>query len=285
MVVQGGFKVELVEASTRVAFTEHLKDGQVYAEVEPEAEYFISFQQVARLPKESYLVLFYVDGNSIGWCYPVEEARQTIDAEPQIVGLYSNENGVWGDRALKFVKPRINAANHDTPPPCLMGKVEVYVYEGEVGEAISTKPRTSKVLGVPSVDAGINSSKATMKNVRSGEGSTLLPARKPASRPKKPASRPWVNRKLVEVITLHYCATPGLIHVGVLPKPDIYTHHRIMTGKKRPAVDPRIAAISPKRICRWSSTIGVDGKETTTPKVHNDLFDLTNIPSDDEGED
>ena len=43
MVKVGDFKVELVAADTKEAFKEHTApDGQVYAEVEPDMDYFVS---------------------------------------------------------------------------------------------------------------------------------------------------------------------------------------------------------------------------------------------------
>lgn len=41
MVVQGNFKVELIDATTKQPFKEHTSKGKTYAEVEPDAEYFI----------------------------------------------------------------------------------------------------------------------------------------------------------------------------------------------------------------------------------------------------
>jgi hypothetical protein len=45
--------------------------------------------------------------------------------------------------------------------------------------------------------------------------------------------------KLVDAISLNCCTVPGLIRAGIFPRsPDIYEYHRVVTGKKRPAVDP-----------------------------------------------
>jgi hypothetical protein len=67
--------------------------------------------------------------------------------------------------------------------------------------------------------------------------------------------------ELIAVINLHYCSAVGLIHVGVLPKPDIYTYHRMVTGKKRARA--KIPIVTHKRI-RRASTLTVDGTQMST---------------------
>ena len=46
MVVRSGFEVNLVDATTKIPFKEHEKDGKIYVEMEAEAEYFIAVRRV-----------------------------------------------------------------------------------------------------------------------------------------------------------------------------------------------------------------------------------------------
>ncbi len=52
MVVEGGFRVELVDANTKIPYKEHTKDGKTYVEGDPDAEYFVSLLKVAVLPED-----------------------------------------------------------------------------------------------------------------------------------------------------------------------------------------------------------------------------------------
>jgi hypothetical protein len=91
----------------------------------------------------------------------------------------------------------------------------------------------------------------------------------------------WERGRLLDVITLHYCSAVGLMNVGVLAKPDIYTWHRMNT-KKRQISAVNIPIVTPKRI-RKSSTVTVNGRELSNIEDFSDLYDLSELPSDDEG--
>jgi hypothetical protein len=84
---------------------------------------------------------------------------------------------------------------------------------------------------------------------------------------------------LVTEINLYYCSAVGLMHVGVLPMPDIYTYHRMVNRKKRARA--KIPIVTHKRI-RSARTLTVDGTQMSTSEEYNDLFE---IPSDDDSDD
>jgi hypothetical protein len=99
-----------------------------------------------------------------------------------------------------------------------LGKVEVEVYEGifdgkrakaEVDWASSFKTsffKTTTRIKVKDSDLGTKK-----KNIRSTEGHHKTTG-------KKRSLRMYRKGPYLYTITLHYCATPGLIAVGVLPK-------------------------------------------------------------------
>ena len=66
MVKVGGFTVELVAAHTKESFKEHTaSDGQVYAEVEPDMDYFISVgSDISRVQAN-----IWVDGVNLGYSH------------------------------------------------------------------------------------------------------------------------------------------------------------------------------------------------------------------------
>ncbi len=66
MVKSGGYTVELVTADTKEPFKEHTAadgDGQIFAEVEPDMDYFIS----ASSNIQGVRFAFHVDGVNLGY--------------------------------------------------------------------------------------------------------------------------------------------------------------------------------------------------------------------------
>ena len=62
MVRKGNFEIRLIDA--KVPFKEHHHDGKIYAEVEPNVEYFI---QVRSHQKKKVLFYHEVDGKELGY--------------------------------------------------------------------------------------------------------------------------------------------------------------------------------------------------------------------------
>jgi hypothetical protein len=279
MVIQAGFRVELVEAKTKKPYKEHTsKDGKVYVEAEPDAEYFVSVQKITKISEKHCLYVPYVDDQSLGW--QGKAAGEGIATKPTYFGLCQDAQGVLSSIALKFVKPSYvnrNDSKNSSPPTQLFGKVEVKVYEA--GAAYDNKKimhqDTSVSLSRPTVAVG-NAGNETKKNLRSSEGCEIL-----RGMGRKTGAQ-WKRKGIIDVITLNYCSAVGLINVGVLVKPDIYAWHRMTNpGKRRTAAMDDTPIVPPKRICT-SSTVKIDEKATIKKEQQRDLFDLSELPSDDE---
>jgi hypothetical protein len=293
MVVQGGFRVELVEADSKQPYKEHVKDGKSYAEVEPDVEYFVSIEKIVDLPKKRYVVDFLVDNQGLGYIwYP--EGDETTDGQPRYFGLYQREDGAVAERALKFVQPPLEIKDSATEMPPFFGTVKVNVseagppYYSEEVEDSDSDQSDSCVYSLEVETVHVEKNKKR-KHVRSAEGS--VKSSKKYCRQEKKASfrsktKHWPRRDLVEVISLHYCTAVGLIHVGVLPKPDMYTLFHMETNfKKQYSPNDDVPIVTPKRICKSSTFKADDGKAMGGPEdMYMDMFDLTELPSDEEAD-
>jgi hypothetical protein len=304
MVVEGGFRVELVDAINKIPYKEHTKDGKTYVEGEPDAEYFVSLQKIAVLPEDHYIVHLFVDDQNLGWY--VKRDGDEIDEEPNCFGLFQRVKKVKSSKALKFVKPQIvvsDETEHNSTSQAVFGTVTVKIYKASSERfKMKSKGNYSRSLLPTSVNFSGPVPAVAAKISRSGEGDSI------AERERRSSSL-FSYRKceeLVSEIILHYCSAVGLIHVGVLPKPDIgkkrarakipiATHKRIFycsteglihvgvlpkpdMGKKRARA--KIPIVTHKRV-RRASTLTVDGTQMSTSEEYNDLLE---IPSDDDSD-
>jgi hypothetical protein len=281
MVIEGGFRIELVDANSKIPYKEHTKDGKTYAEVEPDAEYFVSLQKIAVLPEDHYIVDLLVENQTLGWYVPLSGPE--IDDAPMEFGLLQRVNGVTSSRALKFVKPQIAVIDKitdnskTTQQPALFGTVMVKLYKASSKCFKKQLKRNFSASLLPTADnlaapvPGVAS-----KHLRSEEGAAIGPAI-------GAIGYSYSYRKckgLVSIVHLHYCSALGLMQVGVLPKPDDrYAYHRMLTGKKRARA--KIPIVTHKRI-RRASILTVDGTQLSHNEEYNDLFE---IPSDDDSDD
>ena len=62
MVVRSGFEVQLVSADTKIPHKEHVKDGEIYVEAEPDQDYFIAVRRITMDGPPVVLVECAVDG-------------------------------------------------------------------------------------------------------------------------------------------------------------------------------------------------------------------------------
>ena len=309
MVVQNGFKIEIVDANnTQRSFPEHCKDGKTYVEAEPDAEYFISVQKIGPVTssadRNDMILEICVDGQCLGW--KIGLYRWNIDKTPHLYGLCTVHNGIRTSTALKFVKPSIcpvETNSSASPSPLVMtGKIKCYIFEADIEQRTSyssfSSPRRQRNYRATMEARPVNVPHGSgenfkRKNTRSEAGSVTLAKVDPIS-PASPSSEsedsslgsqsrsPTFSFKkgdLVATINLNYCSALGLIHVGVLPKPDVYTHHAMLTGKKRDISRPPI--VTPKRI-RIFNTVSVNGSQIASRESFRDLFDLTILSSEDE---
>ena len=115
MVKAGGYTVELVTADTKEPFKEHTaSDGQIFAEVEPDMDYFISASSNIR----GVRFAFHVDGVDLGYSSMMLKSRY--------YGHRERRDGKDTMTALHFNKTR---EAQGEKPDMLTGKVEVKVYE------------------------------------------------------------------------------------------------------------------------------------------------------------
>jgi hypothetical protein len=260
MVQRGNFKIELVYADTKIPFKEHTKDGKIYVEVEPDVEYFISIQQLGTISSRGTTVAtFVVDGKELGYSHKSSKCRN----RPSYKGIWSREQGLQNTKALKFTRPRVSQDGTNVNRNLLMGKVEIKMHTG-IAKGYKrqhedfTSTFTATAVGLE------QSGLAKKKSLRSGEGDIEIT--KNVSRERYVSYR---RGQLLDIITLNYCATPGLMEVGVLEKPDAWTHHRM----KRPAkLEQGAPRVRPKRV-HDTGSVGLKTVE---------LFDLCATGSDDE---
>jgi len=250
MVQIGDFEVQLVDADndTKAPFKEHPKDGKVFVEAEPDAEYFISVRKVNET-NEQFCLHFTVDGTALGYS---QSFGRGASAEPTYRGLWSRTRGVSTHKALKFVKSigggGANAAAHGAPA---MGQVKVDVFlavyagQSHVHSDYSSSFATAAVSGSGSL--------AQKKNLRSGEGTASFTTAVESG----PQNR-FTAGEHRYTITLNYCAAVGLIAVGVLSKPPLWTHHRMLHPAKKGDVKDEVKV---GRTDNGSELLDLAGKE------------------------
>jgi hypothetical protein len=259
MVQSEDFKIELVYADTKMPFKEHTKDGKIFVEVEPDAEYFIKMQPTGTSRGGTAVKTISVDGTDLGYKHRSKKCKD----QPSYKGIRSRENGVSTAKALKFTKPLLSQDGTNVTRGLIMGKVEVRMYEGILDGYTTRHKDFTSTFTAAAVDLN-QSGLAKKKSLRSGEGEitvTKEKSRKPRARYKCGAH--------FDTITLNYCTALGLMEVGVLKKPDVWTHHRM----KRPAkVDQGAPRVRPKHIH--------DTGATSSKTV--EICDLCEAGSDDE---
>ena len=256
MVRIGEFSVRLVDAETKIPFKEHTaSDGKTYAEVEPNQEYFIAVKQTTG---KKVVFEFEVDGNDLGY----------ISWSAGNKGLFTrDDSGKQSHRALQVKKPGLSNSmleqqKKSTPS---LGNVSVSFYEA-ICRGIK-EPKTIEGAGLSAEVDNVSSLKK--KVLRSGEGSSVIT--------KKSLTTPYVSfkkGKLLQTITIHYCTAICLIHLGVLPKPQA-------AKKSQKRETSNQLPVEPKRIKR-DAIIDKTSGQVLMPEVEYDLFDLTELPSDDE---
>ncbi|CAB9512938.1 expressed unknown protein [Seminavis robusta] len=233
MVVKGRFSVEVVNAVTKIPFKEHVsRCGEHYAEVEPEAEYFLRVDvggQPRRRDNEEVYIDFEVDGVDLDYCI-----FMTPKDEPYLCGSYEQSNGRAIDCALQFVTPQRSKTTSASSSPAVgkEGTISVSfhtaVFDGmEIREDFKSTEVASAWSG-----AGARKVKSNCKVVRSGQGAFAHEYEVSTGLCKR--FRPG---KHLETIYLKYCTALGLIHAGILPQPPIWELARMKERAKQRALD------------------------------------------------
>ena len=223
MVVIEDFEFSLVSAEDKQPFQEHQKGGKTYVEVEPDAEYYLGVRKVrqssARLKCE-----YIIDGKNLGY-------NRTIGRAPNNMfhtGLVSWSKGVEQNKALKFVKASFTSGDEGIGSTMAgMGTIELKVstaiYDGQYARSNFTTSFTT-----PTIKMEDQSGVTMKKNVRSDAGSCVETSVYGSN---ETYHRYRAGEHLYS-ITLYYCATPGLIAVGVLPKPPAWEWQRMTKPSK-----------------------------------------------------
>lgn len=287
--VEGGFKIELVEANTKTSYKEHYSDGKVFVEVEPNAEYFVSIQRVEKA-KCPLGITFTIDGKNLGWLCWYRNINIPSPI-PRYIGLFERKNGIALSRALKFVTPTIlnglpNNNHNDkkrTNDP-MIGEVRVDIYEENVNERRIEENSNSEL--VPDLITKMDEAPAVISGdvVKSKKTVITSVAGTSEQMEKVEAVPKGSTGKLLQSVTLYYGTVVGLIHVGVIPKPEnIYEAFKLENPSKRQMSE---LLVEPKRLKFTKTVQSEDGKDVVVEEYYKESFDLSQLPmSDSEKED
>ena len=254
----------MVAADTKQPFTEHTApDGQVYAEVEPDVDYFIALRTDVGRVKTS----FAVDGLSLGYSSTIITPKKSAVYK----GSWERKDGSETMSALRFSKTRQEVG---VTPSMLTGKIEVVFYG--LGERFygDTKNYKSPELTAESTLGG----KKCIKSTTSGSQHSINSTSSHGYNYKK--------GKKICTITLNYCSALGLIYNKILPPPpalevegDESSPQRRRKKRKRSTPLPATTTttvISPEENnvdTVKTENSGVEGKVTV--QLTYDLVDLT----------
>jgi hypothetical protein len=263
----GDFTVELVAADTKQPFTEHTApDGQVYAEVEPDVDYFISLSRSVGVG--SARAIIFVDGVNLGY-------NAGVGSKPEYKGSWERRDGREKMSALRFTKTRQEVG---VTANMLTGKVEVKFYG--LGEKVyDVENFTSAELTADSTLGG----KKCIKSTTSGSHHTI------DCTPNHNRGYVYKTGEYLCTITLNYCSALGLIYNKILPPPpalDESEDESPQGRRKRKRSTPPPASsqegqttttttVSPEENMNTVKTekSGVEGKVTV--QLTYDLVDLT----------
>jgi len=259
MVKVGDFKVELVAADTKEAFKEHTApDGQVYAEVEPDMDYFISLSSDVG----GVIMKMSVDGVGLKYQDSFPCSRRDVQR-----GKWERTDGRHTITALHFNKTRQEVGAQSS---LLTGKVEVNIYT--LGEKYYQEPynTASASLTADSATGG----KKCIKSTTSGSHSfDITPKGQTAS---------YRLGEYLHTITLNYCSALGLIYNKILPPPpdldsdddsvQVKRENSRRKRKRSTVTSVSTARVSPEGNIKAEKNSRV---ETVTVQQTYDLVDLT----------
>jgi hypothetical protein len=221
MVIVNDMKVQLVSADNEnTKFQEHKKDWKTCVEAEPNAEYFIAIRRMKRAFPRTLLCTLKVDGKALAY-YSV---TPKVEKRPGFCGIASRRDGETSHRALRFVEV-VRSANDggakSVSAMAGMGKVEVEVYEAM--ECKSDYQWTGDFNETPLHESESKSkwtgpASPAEKNLRSREGRQRM-------KNNVEVGQCYSKGNHLYTITLHYCAVPGLIAVGILLKLSVEDAH------------------------------------------------------------
>ena len=265
MVKVGGFTVELVAAHTKESFKEHTaSDGQVYAEVEPDMDYFISVgSDISRVQAN-----IWVDGVNLGY------SRTFSIQKEEYNGKWERRNGKGTMTALYFNKTRqeVGPGGELQAPDMLTGKVDVAFYKcgemyyEEAYDYVSASLTADSTLG----------GKKCIKSTTSGSHSFDTNKGRTGDKVVQ-----YKNGEHICTITLNYCSALGLIYHKILPPPPVLEKKDTSVAKggswkkrKRSNPSSNAAAVSPEENNNPEVKIE-SSQEKVTVQLTYDFVDLT----------
>jgi hypothetical protein len=224
-----------------------------------------------------------VDGSKLGYLVHLRKG-----SSKHYAGIWSQNEHTSTTKAFRFEKPRIDIAEDGTTkynPGSLMGNVQVLFYEA-IFDGYKQSTRTiysgeKKPLVPSSVVA--SSANQNKKVLRSGKGEhSESKAVSQSSGNAQVAS--YKKGAHVETITVNYCTALGLIHAGVLAKPDDpFVEVRMANPWKRPtdgSAAPLDGVVAKRK--KREGLVDENGVMIEAPK-ELDLYDLAGgVGSDDE---
>lgn len=254
MVKVGGVTVELVAADTKEPFKEHVApDGQIYAEVEPDMDYYISVSSNIRGVKFDFLV----DGVDLGY--------SSIKLKSRYYGHRERKDGKETMTALHFNKTR--EAQH-VAPDMLTGKVEVKVYE--LGTKYYTQCAMDDFVSASLTAESTLGGKKCIKSTTSGSHSF----ERSSVKRKGDLVRRYKTGRHICTITINYCSALGLIYHKILPPPPALEGN-IRRKRKRSTIPSQVAAAAVSPEMNNADNTENAKHETVTVQLTYDLVDLT----------
>ena len=257
--------MQLVAADTKKPFMEHTApDGQVYAEVEPDMDYFISL----RSDIGGVMMFLSVDGVDLGYYQSFKKKRKK-----KYCGHRERKGENETMTALHFNKTR--EAHGVSANIKLTGKVEVNIHQR--GDEYYKKVEDNAVSPLLAADSTLGGKKC-IKSTSSGSHS--IEKIRPSKKVKGNVVRGYKIGKHICTITLHYCSALGLIYNKILPPPptlegNVVSAERVGRKRKR---SPKVAtaSVSPE-LNNSAADVEIVKKETdrVTVQLSYDLVDLT----------
>lgn len=270
MVVVGNFSARIVNAEDKKAFKEHTGPGKkTFAEVEPAVEYFIEIEVVGGDPGSKYIFKFSVDGCSLGYHIPM-----SVNAGKSFAGSWSRDGGVGTNRAFKFQRPAFTQTGKAVGgfSDGLMGHIEIDIWEAIASGTYTPEDFSMKSIETATISSGISHGQ-TKKVLRSGEGSTTL-----TKTFKSTVQTKYVYGKRLETIAINYCTALGLIHAGVLDKPEDIWEQARLTNPSKKRSNRHAANVEPKRTKMKKTTGGAKVQiEVKAKAAESELFDMTGL--------
>lgn len=267
MVIKGPFQVSLVRADSKDVFKEHVNvNGEIYAEVEPDMEYFI---RVKSTFKSMVRADFWLDGSSLGYC------TNLIPGREELHGVWEIQGNKQINTALCFCIQDSGIENGDVQKRWI-GSLEMKFSEAVPMSIYRTRDAKSRWVG-GIVDGSIS---GTMRKVVKSRTGTLSLVTDNCRR-----KRRYHAGKELASIKINYCTAFGLIHAGLLPKPPLWDFHRtryprelFLSPEKMTPSMIRCLNVMPKSITVTGARPDLGLKEVVV-----DFFDL--VDADDSNDD